>query len=148
MVVQQRDEYEIGQLISRFANSFDLKAWDNLSLCLADSIYTDYSELRNTLPETMTKEEFVKLRIEALKDLKTHHLASNMEFSLKEKSCDAKVSMVIFRKNEAQEVFNTHCLYYFGFIKIDGAWLINSIKQKVFWSDGLGAIHKGVKIPN
>jgi len=45
------DEGQIRQLIARFANSFDLKAWDALRECLAESLRTDYSDLRGSKPE-------------------------------------------------------------------------------------------------
>jgi len=68
------DEGQIRQLIARFANSFDLKAWDALRKCLAESLRTDYSDLRGCKPEIVSRERFVGLRRRALDSLKTHHL--------------------------------------------------------------------------
>ena len=60
-VFRTDDEGQIRQLIARFANSFDLKAWDALRECLAES---------------------VELRRRALDSLKTHHLAGYPEITV------------------------------------------------------------------
>lgn len=134
----------IQRLIAKFANSFDLKAWSDLANCLSDNLYTDYSELRGTPAVTMTKENFVEMRRLALQELKTHHLAGNIEIYLDGICCSAKVSMVIFRENSDGEVLNTHCLYLLDFTKHNNEWLISSIIQKVFWSNGNKSIHSGI----
>ncbi|MFL6623715.1 MAG: hypothetical protein ACJ8NR_14105 [Sulfurifustis sp.] len=58
------------RLIGRFANSFDLKAWDPLAGCLARTLYADYSDLRGAPPERMSREQFVESRSVALQHLK------------------------------------------------------------------------------
>lgn len=138
------DFFYVQQLIARFANSFDLKDWDKLGSCLANNLHTDYSDLRGTPPETMSRERFVELRQAALQSLKTHHLAGNVEIQLNGAEGNAKASMVIYRCSPEEEILNTHCLYTFGVKKIDQRWVINSIVQKVFWSDGQIAIHRGI----
>jgi hypothetical protein len=45
------DVVAIQQLVARFANSFDTKDWTGLGQCLADRLYTDYSDLRGTPPD-------------------------------------------------------------------------------------------------
>jgi hypothetical protein len=136
--------FELQQLVARYANSFDLKDWTGLGECLADTLYTDYSDLRGTPPETLTREAFVALRRAALHDLQTHHLSGNLEVRLDGESARLKVSMVIFRRNAAGETLNTHCLYDFGVEHGDGGWVINSITQKVFMSDGRKTVHEGI----
>jgi hypothetical protein len=131
-------------LVARFANSFDLKDWDGLKECLASSIDTDYSDLRGTPPETMSSEQFVRLRKAALQDLQTHHLAGNVEVALSGTVGRLKVSMVIYRRDLSDQTFDTHCLYSFGVAQTDDVWRISSIKQKVFMNDGQKAIHKGI----
>jgi hypothetical protein len=71
--------FALQQLVARFANCFDLKDWDGLCRCLADELYTDYSDLRGTPPETMSKERFVELRQIAPHDLQTHHLIETLK---------------------------------------------------------------------
>ena len=134
----------IQNLLARFANSFDLKDWDALSACLSSSIHTDYSDLRGTPPEQMSNLHYAELHRIALQDLQTHHLSGNTEIELSGDAAKAKVSTVIFRKNAEGQTLHTHCLYQFGVSKSSGQWLINSIVQKVFWSDGQTAIHAGI----
>lgn len=137
--------FEIQNLVARFANSFDLKQWDVLASCLAEQIYTDYSELRGTPPQTLSRADYVSLRQQALNDLRTHHLAGNLEFiAATETQVSLHLSMQIYRKASDGKVFDTHCLYKLELIKAGAAWQIASIVQKVFWSDGQAQIHAGV----
>jgi len=76
------DEVEIRRLIARFANAFDLKAWDALEACLAESLATDYSDLRGTPPEVVARQRFVETRRTALGHLQTHHLSGNYEITV------------------------------------------------------------------
>ncbi|MES2038457.1 MAG: nuclear transport factor 2 family protein [Pseudomonadota bacterium] len=138
------DLHAIQNLLARFANSFDLKDWGALRACLASSIHTDYSDLRGTPPEQMSNQHYAELRRIALQDLQTHHLSGNTEIELSGDTARAKVSTIIFRKNAEGQTLHTHCLYQFGLIKENAQWLINSIVQKVFWSDGQIAIHTGI----
>jgi len=131
-------------LVARFANSFDLKDWDGLKDCFASSIDTDYSDLRGTPPETISSEEFIRLRKAALQDLQTHHLAGNVEVAVFGTTGSVKASMAIYRRDPSGQSFDTHCLYSFGVAQTDGVWRINSIKQKVFMNDGQQGIHKGI----
>ncbi|MBI1772547.1 MAG: nuclear transport factor 2 family protein [Burkholderiales bacterium] len=138
------DLHAIQNLLARFANSFDLKDWDALRACLAASVYTDYSDLRGTPPERMSNQRYAELRRIALQDLQTHHLSGNTDIELSGDAARAKVSTIIFRKNAEGQTLHTHCLYEFGLTKANAQWLINSIVQKVFWSDGQAAIHAGI----
>jgi hypothetical protein len=137
-------EFAIRQLVSRFANSFDLKDWEALKSCLTESLYTDYSSLRGTPPETMTRDRFVELRRSALDALRTHHLLGNLETELSGAGGAARVSAVIFRKSASGEVLNTHCIYELEVVHAAGTWRISSIIQRVLWSDGNPEIHRGV----
>lgn len=139
--------FALQELVARFANSFDLKEWDRLGQCLADTLYTDYSELRGTPPETMSRDKFVQLRRSALQELQTHHLAGNLEIDLTGRSANLRVSMVIYRRNQARETLNTHCLYFMRAEQGQYGWRINSIRQKVLMGDGQTEIHKGIVKP-
>ena len=144
-MTELEDAFRVQQLVARFANSFDTKAWDALGACLSSDVYTDYSDLRGTPPETMSRERFVELRRTALEPLKTHHLAGNVEIRLDGARGVAVVSMVIHRRSAADEVFDTHCLYELGVEKTAQEWAIHSIVQKVLWSSGQSAIHRGAR---
>lgn len=138
------DWLAIQNVLARFANSFDLKDWDALCACLAPSVYTDYSDLRGTPPEQMSNRRYADLRRIALQDLKTHHISGNIEMDVEGDTARAKVSTMIYRQDADGTTLHTHCLYEFGLQKIDGLWYIDAIVQKVFWSDGSTAIHRGI----
>ena len=129
------DEAEIRRLIGRFANAFDLKAWDALEACLTESLATDYSDLRGTPPEVMARRCFVEMRRAALERLQTHHLSGNYEIT---------VDGGRGRDSEGR-VLDTHCLYDFDVARSAVGWRIASITQKVLWSDGDWAIHSGIQ---
>ena len=141
------DIFALQQLVARFANSFDTKDWAGLEQCLKAELHTDYSDLRGTPPERMSSVRFVELRRTALHDLQTHHLSGNVELNVSASSGEVKASMAIFRRNTNGEMLNTHCLYVFGVERVENDWLINSIVQKVFISDGHKRIHKGIVKP-
>ena len=139
------DVLNIQDLIARFANSFDVKDWDGLRSCFTESLYTNYSDLRGTSPETIDAGEYVRLRREALDHLKLHHLVGNYEINFPEsKQAICRASMVVWRKSDAED-FITHCVYIFQLVKQNKTWKISGITQKVLWSEGTSSIHEGVK---
>ena len=141
------DRILIQELIARFANSFDLKDWHGLEACFTKTLYTDYSDLRGTAPETISASEYVKSRREALDHLKLHHLVSNLEIDFSDDdTATCRASMVVWRKTD-EEDFTTHCVYTFQLIKSaeSDEWKISGITQKVLWNEGSAAIHKGAK---
>ena len=140
------DEIKIQQVIHRFANSFDIKDWQRLEECFTEKIYTDYSDLRGILPETIDAKHYVHLRQEALSKLKTHHLCGNHEIEIKQDKAICKTSMVIYRSDQNNlKNYTTHCIYNFSLQKFNSTWKITGIIQKVFWNDGNPSIHQGVK---
>ena len=139
------DTLHIQQLVARFANSFDMKDWRGLEACFTESLYTDYSDLRGTPPETIPASEYVRLRRESLNHLKLHHLVSNYEVDFTDSnSATCRASMVVWRKSDEEE-FTSHCFYIFQLTKQADLWKISGITQKVFWNEGTSSIHKGAK---
>jgi len=136
-----QDESAVRRLIAKFANSFDFKAWDDLADCVAESVYTDFSDLRGTPPEAIAKADFVAARRAALQNLTTHHLTFNSEIYINGTSATARVSSVVFRRTEEGAVLGSHCLFLFGLQSRAGNWEICSIVQKVLWTDGNAGIH-------
>lgn len=135
----------IQELIAKFANSFDVKDWDGLQSCFTESIYTDYSDLRGTPPETITAADYVRLRRESLDHLKLHHLVSNYEIDFPGSGgATCRASMVVWRKSDEEE-FTSHCVYTFQLVQKNGEWKISGITQKVLWNEGSSTIHKGAK---
>ncbi len=136
---------EIQQLIARFANSFDVKDWEGLLACFTESLFTDYSDLRGTPPQTLSAADYTRQRRESLDSLKLHHLVSNYEINFTDSnSATCRASMIVWRKSEAEE-FTSHCVYMFQLTKQDSTWKISGITQKVLWNEGTSSIHKGAK---
>jgi hypothetical protein len=141
----EKDILEIQKVIARFANSFDMKDWNGLESCFTESLYTDYSDLRGTPPQTVSAREYVQKRIDSLDHLKLHHLVGNYEVDFSNSnSATCRASMVVWRKSEAEE-FTTHCVYIFRLAQQRGEWKISGITQKVLWNEGTSSIHKGAK---
>jgi len=139
------DRFKIQEMIARFANSFDVKDWSGLESCFTDSLYTDYSDLRDTPPEKIKAGDYVSARRESLDLLNLHHLVSNYEIELNSNTATCRASMTIWRKSDEEE-FTSHCVYIFQLIKQETDWKISGITQKVLWNDGTPSIHKGAKI--
>jgi hypothetical protein len=141
----EKDILEIQRVIACFATSFDMKDWSGLEACLTESLYTDYSDLRGTPPQTVSAKDYVQKRIDSLDHLKLHHLVSNYEVDITDSnSATCRASMVVWRKSD-EEDFTSHCVYIFQLTKLDDNWKISGITQKVLWNEGTSSIHKGAK---
>ncbi|HEX9840475.1 MAG TPA: nuclear transport factor 2 family protein [Anaerolineales bacterium] len=141
------DRLTIQEVIARFANSFDIKDWSGLEACFTESLYTDYSDLRGTAPETVKASNYVAARRKALDHLRVHHLVSNYEIEfLSADRATCRASMIVWRKSDEEE-FTSHCVYAFQLTKQDADWKISGIAQKVLWNEGSTSIHSGVQRP-
>lgn len=139
------DRAQVQELIAKFANSFDLKDWDGLQSCFTESIFTDYSDLRGTPPQTVSAADYVQSRRESLDHLKLHHLVSNYEIDFPDSvGATCRASMVVWRKSEAEE-FTSHCVYTFQLVKQNSDWKISGITQKILWNEGQSSMHSGAK---
>jgi len=139
------DRFKIQEVIARFANSFDVKDWSGLEACFTDSLYTDYSDLRGTPPQTVSASKYAAARREAVDHLQLHHLVSNYEIDfIDSNTASCRASMIVWRKSETEE-FTSHCVYTFQLIKMEPVWKISGIRQKVLWNEGTPSIHKGFK---
>ena len=140
-----QDNLFVQKVIAKFANSFDVKDWDGLQACLTESVFTDYSDLRGTPPQTVTAVDYVKSRRESLDHLKLHHLVGNFEIDFMDaNSATCRASMVVWRKSDEEE-FTSHCVYIFQLVKAQEEWKISGITQKVLWNEGKASIHSGAK---
>ena len=140
-----QDNLSVQKVIAKFANSFDVKDWDGLQACLTESVFTDYSDLRGTPPQTVTAVDYVKSRRESLDHLKLHHLVGNFEIDFMDaNSATCRASMVVWRKSDEEE-FTSHCVYIFQLVKAQDEWKISGITQKVLWNEGKASIHSGAK---
>jgi hypothetical protein len=122
---------ELHQLVAQFANSLDLKDFDRLGDCLADTILTDYSDLRGTPPETVTREAFVEFRRVGLRERQTHHLAGNIEITATQNDAQVVASMLVFVQEPAGEMIRIHCVYFFDVVRQTSGWRITGIRQKL-----------------
>ncbi|MGD8833213.1 MAG: nuclear transport factor 2 family protein, partial [Pseudomonadales bacterium] len=101
----------IADTISRFANSLDQKDWAGLASVLAERITVDYSDLRGT-KGVVTRAEYISLRAEALSELKTHHLLTNLETREESGVGRCKASALIYRMLGGK-FFHSHVIYEF-----------------------------------
>lgn len=133
----------IANLVSKFANSFDLKKWDVMESCFTEKIDCDYTSLRGR-KETLTAKEYVNQRRSSLEALQTQHLFSNLEIDfLNKKKAICRCSALILRRR-GDQFFNTHAIYEFTCVNEQAEWLISAIKQIVLWNEGNPEIHFGV----
>ena len=140
-----QDQFQIQQVIARFANSFDIKDWSGLEACFTESLFTDYSDLRGTPPQNVSAAEYARSRRESLDHLKLHHLVSNYEIdSSDSETATCRASMIVWRRSE-QEEFTSHCFYIFQLTRIDSDWKISGITQKILWNEGTSSVHTGAK---
>ena len=135
---------QITRVLHRFANCFDLKAWDELSCLLSDTLECDYQDLRGTI-EFIPKHEYIALRRQSLDHLKTQHLFSNLDINIDKDQASCCLNALICRHGENNKIFNTHAIYNFKLIYESGQWKIGKIKQTVLWNEGDPSIHSGVK---
>lgn len=134
--MELEDRLKIQEVIARFATSFDVKDWDGMQTCFTDELFTDYSDLRGTPPQTISAADYVAARSKAQENLKMHHLVSNHEIDFTDpNSANCRASMMVWRKSETED-YTSHCVYTFQLKKLDADWKISGIKQKVLWNDG------------
>ncbi|MBE7535943.1 MAG: nuclear transport factor 2 family protein [Anaerolineales bacterium] len=139
-------QLQIQKVIARFANSFDLKDWAGLQACFTESIFTDYSDLRGTPPQTISAVDYVKSRRESLDHLKLHHLVSNYEIDFADSnSATCRASMIVWRKAGEENESSSHCFYVFQLTKQDSSWKISGITQKILWNEGNSSVQRGTK---
>ena len=132
------------KLLSKFANSFDLKDWQTLESTIADTIECDYQDLRGE-SETYSKSEYVSLRKQALGHLKTQHLFANLEITIDAEYAVCQLNAIIYRQDNAGKQFNSHAVYRFHLIQLQSnEWKIEKIKQSILWNEGDSSIHPGV----
>jgi|HigsolmetaAR201D_1030396.scaffolds.fasta_scaffold02426_12 3-phenylpropionate/cinnamic acid dioxygenase small subunit len=128
-------ELAVRRLIARFANCLDAKAWDELSECLAESVYTDFSEPHGRLPESLPRRELVESQRAALEDVRTQHLTGNVEVYINGTSATARLSAMILRRREGAPTSTTHCQFLLGFEYRERNWKICSVLRRVLWSE-------------
>ena len=77
------DRAAVVDTIVASANAIDAQDWQKLRSHLADEIDIDYSEFRGETPRRVTAEEYIKQRVEGLAGLRTLHVSTNHEVTIK-----------------------------------------------------------------
>ncbi len=137
------DREQIANTLSRFMNCFDLKDWKLMETLLEPIVQIDYADLRGGPETTVSSSDFVRTRSEALQELSTHHVLSNLNIRTQAGEAGVSASCVIFRSLGTKS-FNSHAFYDFTLSFASGSWRIAAIRQRIFWNEGDPAIHKGV----
>ncbi len=137
------DHEQIANTLSRFMNCFDLKDWKLMEALLEPTMQIDYTDLRGRSPSTIGSDEYARTRSEALHELATHHVLTNLDIETHDGAASVSASCVIFRSDGTKN-FNSHAFYKFALSDAGGSWRIAAITQRILWNEGDPAIHKGV----
>jgi len=136
---------KIIEVIVSFANALDEKNWQKLQDYLANEIEIDYLDFRGEPPQRVTAEEYVKQRIAALSGLRTLHISTNHEVTIRDNLAYCKSAYCIYRVNPTleagQERLDTAGNYLHQLIQVDQEWRINAIKQTVVVMSGNLQVH-------
>ncbi len=134
---------EISRIVGRFGNCFDLKDWSGLEALLAERVEVDYSDLRGER-DIVSRADYTRRRRNALADLDTHHLLSNLEIEAQGDRATCRASGLIQRRR-GERSFDSHVVYVFRLERRSPSWCICGIQQKVLWSEGDPTIHAGAR---
>jgi hypothetical protein len=140
--------FAINDLVARFCQSFDDKDWPALRDCLCDGLFTDYSSFRGTPPGTMSADEYVEQRRNALRVLDTQHNFHNLRVALDAAgdTATAYCHYVIHRFEPSGNAVNGRFFhscgeYVFGCVAVNGDWKIARITQTLLRNVGYAEIH-------
>lgn len=144
------DRTAVIDTIIGFANAFDAKDWEKVRFYLADEIDIDYSEFRSETPRRVTAEEYIKQRIEGLAGLRTLHVSTNHEVTLKKNTAECQSAYQIYRLDPTRESgenrLDTAGNYFHSLIqKTHRLWLIAGIKQTVVIVRGNPQVHGALR---
>ena len=96
-------------------------------------------------PRRVTAEEYIKQRIEGLTGLRTLHVSTNHEVTLRRDAAKCKSVYRIYRldptRKSEQNRLDTGGNYFHQLIQTDGNWLITGIKQTVVIISGNTQVH-------
>ncbi|MBD1826725.1 nuclear transport factor 2 family protein [Microcoleus vaginatus GB1-A2] len=143
------DRTAVVDTIVAFANAIDAQEWQKLRSHLADEIDIDYSEFRGETPRRVTAEEYIKQRVEGLAGLRTLHVSTNHEVTIKSDTAKCKSVYRIYRldpdRKSGQNRLDTGGNYFHTLIQKDRHWLITGIKQTVVIVSGNTQVHSALR---
>ncbi|MCQ4313240.1 nuclear transport factor 2 family protein [Pseudomonas stutzeri] len=138
---------QINDLLCQFFLSFDRRDWPAMVECLAPLVAIDYSSSGREQPTTMSGQDFVSRRQNAVDRLAKHHSFSNLLIArgADERTVSARCNYLILRFDSAGsgDFFHSCGSYEFLFDDIQGDWKISSIKQNALRSWGNSSLHGG-----
>ncbi len=133
------------------ANAIDDKNWQKLRVHLANKIDIDYFEFRGEPPGQITAEEYIQQRVSGLTGLKTLHISTNHEVTIRGNYAECKSAYRIYRLDPTRESgenrLDTAGNYIHQLTKIDGCWRITAIKQTVVVIAGNHQVHGALRNP-
>lgn len=139
------ERIKIIEIIVGFANALDENNWQKVRGYLANEIEIDYLDFRGEIPRQVTAEEYVQQRVDALSGLRTLHISTNHEVTIKENVAYCKSAYCIYRVNPklepGQDRFDTAGNYLHQLIRVDREWRVNAIKQTVVVMSGNRQVH-------
>ena len=134
---------DVLNILSGFANSFDLKNWQELRGLLCDDIRIDYSAIGG-YQGWMSANEFVAQRQDALQGLSTHHLLSNPEMQVSGSVAKCRISAVIYRRNDSG-YSHSHVIYEFVLVYFYNCWRIQKVRQQILWNEESGLDYPAIR---
>ncbi|SHM25033.1 nuclear transport factor 2 family protein [Halomonas cupida] len=143
---------QINDVLCRFFLSFDQRDWPTMAECLAPQVTIDYSSSGREPPSTMSGDDFVRRRQNAVDSLSKQHGFSNLLITPQpdEKVVSARCNYLIMRfalsrefSTAEKDFFHSCGSYQFLLGKIESEWKISSIKQNTLHSWGNAALHGG-----
>jgi SnoaL-like domain len=140
---------KIIDIIVGVANAIDAKDWQKLRSYLANEINIDYFEFRGEPPGQITAEEYIQQRVSGLAGLKTLHISTNHEVTIRGNSAECKSVYRIYRLDPTRECeenrLDTGGNYIHQLTQIDGYWRITAIKQTVVFITGNRQVHGALR---
>ena len=135
------DRTDIANTIIRFAYALDCQDWVLCRSCFTDEIEADYSDFRGQPAATIKADQFVELRRKGLAGLKTQHLSTNHIITVEGDRATCISSMVIHRRSNEGEFFDTYGSYTHTLERTPHGWKICQVKQTVLWNKGNPLLH-------
>jgi hypothetical protein len=137
----------IHDLLTRFFQAFDDKAWPALRACLCDEVFTDYSSFREVQAAMISADTFVEQRRMALQALDMQHNFLNLRVELDSAAvaATARCNYIIHRFQPSLDgddrYFHSYGHYLFAFVNVTGRWSISRINQHLLRNQGERQIH-------
>lgn len=144
---------QINDVLCRFFLSFDQRDWPAMAECLAPLITVDYSSSGREPPSTMSGDDFVRRRQNAVDRLSKQHGFSNLLITPQPdgKAVSARCNYLILRfllpqdcSTQEEGFFHSCGSYQFLISYMQSEWKISSITQHTLRSWGDAALHKSL----